>query len=342
MILIIHYERDVPMKILIKKAILHILDKKNGKMLFSEEELDIDSEICEDFITNHIKKIIKSSAAKKAHFNNGSKVQGMLREFYENNMPFVDFSLEICKHMYSTAYDEMPASDIMIIIAKIDSEMCVGVLKLDHKALYTHKIVTKGQKMDTQLMQYESILPSNRDKVSEACIISCKDQIITLIDMANKISDDSVSYFSEIFLECNPDISKKEIVQGIEYTLENVRGRLSDIISDEARLKLMIMEQAEEEGFINLADVANEFFDEDKELACDCIEIAKEVNVDKELYLGEKLARQKFGVHKLKFNDGIQLTFPTDLIKYSDIFNFVRNQDGSISICMNNLRLVGD
>ena len=68
--------------IIIRNAIIHIVDSKCGYPVLSDELMDLGPDL-NDFIRNHIFKVASSDEAKSSSFMEESEIAAIIRSFSE-------------------------------------------------------------------------------------------------------------------------------------------------------------------------------------------------------------------------------------------------------------------
>lgn len=329
------------MELYIHNAILHVLNNDGGESYFSTQELDIDSDICYEFITKHVKKLLNNPAAKEATFKSESKVYGMVRSFIDGGVYFKDASVQICQHLSTImlANVDIPSADILVARFEIKGDFYLAILKLNYKECFTHQVVTGADGADNQIMKCRSVLPFDSGKVEEACLIPYNPMVIRLLEKPYPVNGEQVNYFSELFLECGAEISKKEAARILDEVTEDMNQKFfNESIETMAKIKTALMEEAEEgEGYVSIENVAARVFDDNEEMKNQYIEMARDAGLRADIEFGQKFVKQQFGVQKFKAANGIELKFPVELIEDPTVLEIIHNGDGSMSIVLKNL-----
>ncbi|MDF2572014.1 MAG: yejK, partial [Sporomusa sp.] len=79
--------------ITINKAILHILDFNSGVTVFSEQELDTQSNSVVTFLTKHIEKSYNDQNSKTGKFYPNSRFKAQVSDYISGNLDFTSFSI---------------------------------------------------------------------------------------------------------------------------------------------------------------------------------------------------------------------------------------------------------
>ncbi|MDR3238691.1 MAG: nucleoid-associated protein [Clostridiales bacterium] len=328
------------MELKIKNAILHSLDN-SGASVLSERELDIDSEACQDFIGKHVKKLLGNPAAKEAVFHTSSEIHAVIRDWIEGAKFFKDACAPIGRRLCDLMekYPAIPAGDLLIVSFHLKRENYLAILKLNYREYFTHQLTNSDAGADNQLVKYSAALPYDSGKVEEACLIPFDPMLIKVIEKPFELDGEQKNYFSELFLECDPALSKKEAAQILHDVTEEINEKYFDGGVDvPVKIKTALIGEAEEaEGEIRLENVASKVFEDNLEIREAYLGLAREAGFRSDIFLGEKYVRQQFGAQKLKAENGVELKFPASLWNESESIEFVHQPDGSRAILLKNL-----
>ena len=157
----------------IKHVIVHILDSTIGMPVLSDTELEYGSEIAE-FLKEHIAKISSGDDAKECRFyKEESEVYQMLNAYADED--FVTVSKDIASMLYEIMNSniDIPPADLMVVRFKEGEDEYLALLKMNYKALYTHRTMTleDGEGNSNEIIRHKSILPSESQRLTESAII---------------------------------------------------------------------------------------------------------------------------------------------------------------------------
>jgi len=329
------------MALVIRNAILHILCNDGRPSVFSDVELDIDSEVCEAFILKHVKKLIDNPAVRTATFTAGVEVYGWLNDYQNGKTYFKETTLELAKKMdgIMNRYTSIPPCDMLIARVGHKSGDYLAILKLSYQEVYAHK--TSGT--DNQLKKCNA-LPFNTGKVEYAALVALNggSMPISVVEKPAVIDGNNVLYFSELFLECETTPSKKEQVKLIdEVTVEFVEEHFANDPKVSARIKTALLEEAEaEEGFVSMDNVAQAAFEGKEEIKTQYVNVMREAGIKEDMPLGERVVKQQFATHKIKAENGVEIKFPAQLAAEEDEVEITKNPDGTVTVLFKNLRVM--
>lgn len=128
------------MDIYLKKAVMHIIDRKSGDPVFSQVELDLSTEYIRDFLTKKIQKLA-SSQTKTGILAEDSAVAQMLETAADNFIPFSESFVSRWYEVYKESEDA-PDSDVFVVLYELDTRLYVAFLKVKYAESFTHYVDT--------------------------------------------------------------------------------------------------------------------------------------------------------------------------------------------------------
>jgi len=329
----------MPLKI--RNAILHILRNDGRPSVFSEVELDIDSEVCEAFISKHVKKLLDNPGVRTATFRPESPLYQYLGAFQGGNAYFKETAADIAAKLDEIMQrnPSIPPCDLLLARVGTKDGEYFAVLQLGYQEVYAHK----SKDADNQLTLC-SALPFATGKVEYACLVALDgpSMPISIIEKPAVIDGNAVMYFSELFLECDSSPSKKEQAKLIdEINTDFVQEYYNNSPTVQAKIKTALLEEAEEsEGFVSMDNVAANIFEASDELKFQYINTMRDAGIVEELPLGQRVVRQQFQTHRIKAENGVEIKFPAELAAQGDEVEITTHADGTISVLLKHLRTV--
>jgi len=329
------------MSLKIRNAILHILRNDGRPSVFSESELDIDSEVCEAFITKHVKKLMDNPGVRTATFKPESKLYQYLGAFQAGNAHFKETATGIAQKLdeIMKRYPSIPPCDLLLARVGSKNGEYFAILQMGYHEVYAHS--SKGA--DNQLTLC-SALPFATGKVEYACLVALDgpSMPISILEKPAVIDGEAVLYFSELFLECDSSPSKKEQAKLIdEINGEFVQEYYNNSPTIQAKIKTALLEEAEEaEGFVSMDNVAAQVFEAGDELKLQYINTLRDAGIQEDLPLGQRVVRQQFGTQKIKAENGVEIKFPAELAAQGEEVEITTHVDGTISVLFKHLRTV--
>lgn len=326
----------------IKRAILHILDGNSGVSVYSDEELDVSDASINNFISKHIEKVYEDASLRNAEFSDNSGFKYQLTEFIKDEDTFVSLSQFIAKRMYEgiTQSDKPDSSDLIVCDCILNERPTLAILKCDNKIGYTHQVMQGEGKVKNQIINHYAILPTTTQKISECAFINHEDFTIKYKGKNRKIDGETADLIADILLECIYDISSRESVNAVKKIAKKVTEENGgDAIETMSKMKEYITENIEEgeKTYIDTEEVAEKIFDGKPGMRDEFIQKIEKANVPQKVEMNSYVTKKLASNVEIVTDIGVELTFPAEYYQNSDYVSFINNEDGTISIQINNI-----
>ena len=322
----------------IKHVIVHILDSTIGMPVLSDTELEYGSEIAE-FLKEHIAKISSGDDAKECRFyKEESEVYQMLNAYADED--FVTVSKDIASMLYEIMNSniDIPPADLMVVRFKEGEDEYLALLKMNYKALYTHRTMTleDGEGNSNEIIRHKSILPSESQRLTEAAIIRLEDLALWVIERKYEVNGEKTNYFSFLFLKCSAHLSHKSKLSIVSKAVESIQKEGYDEterFEKQMRAKSIIQEEIEDKGGFVVEELAEKIFDQQPEL-----KVAFQDKMEKYDMVKEQIQPQsentvrKYQNQHLYTDTGIEIKIPMEQYKNPKSVEFITNPDGTISV----------
>lgn len=327
------------MEIQIEKAVLHVLDKNSSMPIFSEELLDLTDDAIYNFISMNLKKMCDDNSTKTGKLSETNELFESIEQIDEK---FVEISREIADKLYRIMMqqDSIPSADLLVAIATIDGKRMLGIVKLNYKEGFTHFVDYTNTATSNKIIKHKVIFATEGQKTDEGVMIDLVNHKVMITEKEYLIDGDKINYFSEIFLKCKVEISRNEAVKIVNKVAKEINKKYfdSDFTKDVA-VKETIHDEIQETSKINICTIAKKAFGDNKEIQEEYIEEVKKAGVKEEITFAGEEPEKKFSKHKIKTDNGIELSIPTDIYKDKNAIEFINNPDGTISILITNVKM---
>jgi len=320
------------MDITIRKAILHILDSTAAMPVFSQRELDVKDEEVEGFITSHVTKIYSDLGVKDVKFLENSKIKQIIGEDFDN---FSELSMKISNKLFSLmkTHTDIPGADLLVAVIDIDDDPCLAVIKYNYKKGYTHFVEYNDSGVANKLMVHSVILASESQRVDEAALIMLDSNRVLVLEKPFLIDGERENYFSKLFLSTTTELSKKESMQTVsEKAIEIAEKYYDDDFEKPAMLKEAIYNNLSDDREVNLDNIAEQVFGDDKKAKTEYLDNLKYAGVKETIRFEKENPEKPYSKHKIKTDCGIEINIPMELYKNKDTIEFINNPNGTISI----------
>lgn len=325
--------------IIIKNAIVHILDSTVGIPVLSDTPLDCGSDLC-DFFKAHIAKISESDEQKCCEFEEDSPVYEYFRQF--SSEFFVDFSKVLAEGLYSimNANIAIPPADLAVVSFRCDGKDYMALLKLNYKSGYTHLTGSSDQGNSNDIIMQKALLPSETQRLSEAVIVDMEDYSIRLLEKKYEINGKKDNYLSTLYLHCHGPLSQKSRLDIVTKAVEQVNKKYypEDDVDRKLEVKTVIYSELEEQGSLNVEAVKQKVFADNPEMQQEFQEKVEKYNIqNEEIRPQNQQTIKKFQKQVLTTDTGIEISIPMELLKDTDNIQFITNADGTISLHIENI-----
>lgn len=329
--------------IVIRNAIVHILDSTVGIPVLSDRELSYGSDFA-DFLKEHIYRVLVSDDKKNCEFiREESEVFKLLSE-NDGEMDFVGFSRNIASKLYEIMNSniEIPAADLIVVCFEINQINQLAFLKMNYRASYMHTTISDEGVNTNSVTKYKSMLPSETSRLTEAAVINLTDYKIKLIEKKYSINGVKENYFSKLFLNCTSNLSQKAKLNIVEKAIDTVQKEyFNDLeqFEEKMRAKSVIHEELTNQGSITVEEVADKVFEEKPELKDKFKEKVKKykINEEEEIIPQNETTTRKFEKQHLTTDTGIEIKIPMEQYNSTDNIEFLTNEDGTISVLIKNI-----
>jgi len=325
--------------IIIKKAIIHILDSSMGIPVLSDNELECGPDLY-DFFRVHIEKITSGDDIKTCTFDEDSEVLTLLNTF-ESDF-FVDVSKNLAADLYQimNANIEIPAADLAIILFRHSEVDYLGLLKMNYKSSYTHYTNSASGENTNDIVRQKALLPSESQRLSEAAIINLETMEIFVLEKKYDIGGVKTNYLSSLFLKCHGPLSSKAKINIVAKAIEQVNNKYfdEDDIKRKMEVKKVLYDGFEASGGLDIENVKEKLFEDKEDMKQEFEEKIEKYQIEEEIIKPQNPQTMKKYVRQfLKTDTGIEISIPMEVYNDSESIEFMTNPDGSISVILKNI-----
>lgn len=326
----------------LKRAILHILDGNSGISVYSDEELDVTDASINSFITKHIEKVYEDAGLRSGEFSDNSGFKYHLTEYIKDENYFPQMTKFIAERIYEgvTQSDKPDSSDLIVCDCVINERPILAVLKCENKIGYTHQVMQDEGKVKNQIINHYAILPTTSQKISECAFVNMDDYSIRYIGKKRKIDGETSDLIADVFLECIYDISSRESVNAVKRIAKKVAEENGgDALETLSKMKEYITENVEEREneYIEPEKVAEKIFDGKPGMRDEFMEKLEKANVPQKVEVNSYVTKKLSSNVKVVTDIGVEIIFPAEYYQNSEYIEFINNDDGKISIRINNI-----
>lgn len=328
-------------EIRLRSVIMHICDSTTGEPVLSDELLDCGSEL-QDFIKEHIANIFGGDDCKRCEFYRQESEIYKLLENYDD-ADFISISKDIAGYLYHIMNSniDIPAGDLFVVRFVSDSLEYLGILKMNYKAMYTHRSHPSGDFMVNEIIRHKTLLPAEGQKLAEAAIIRLTDLAVWCVEKKAEINGKKEEYFSELFLKCSTKLSNKRKLALVSKAIESVNN---DAYEEERRFepqmqaKAKINQMLEKNGGFVVEELGDVVFADRQDLRTAFQDKMEKYNMVKEEVLPQSEATtRKYGKQCIITDSGIEIKIPMDQYENTQNVVFETNPDGTVTLTIRNI-----
>jgi len=330
-------------EIRLRQVILHIMDSTLGQPGLSDEVLDMGAEL-QDFVKEHIAKIFSGDDSKKCEFHKRESEIYQILDTYDDDR-FIEISKDIASYLYQIMNSniDIPAADLFIARFACDSLEYLAILKMNYKAMYTHRSVPGEEGVVNEIFRYKEILPGEGQKLAEACVIRLNDLVVWLVEKKAEINGKKEDYFSELFLKCHTSLSDKRKLTLVQKAIENVNNGAyeeTDRYEPQMKAKAIINEQLEKNGGFVVEEIGDLIFSEREDLRTAYQDQMEKFNIVKEEVLPQSENTTKRYKRQVLVTDaGIEIKIPMNQYEDGNV-EITTNPDGTSSLVIKNIGVI--
>ncbi len=323
------------MNILIKKAILHIVDKNSQNLVLSDELLDLENDTVYNFLNKKIDKMLDIMKNKSGEINDNSPIMPFLTNIYDN---FLDSSKNIAEKLFQilNQYVEIPAGNILIILVDIETVPHLLICKMGYKEELTHSINYNDDKISTSITKQKELFNSGLNQKDDIAFINLETKNV-MIRENRVLLEDYVFYFSQLFLQ----VSCKE---SLKDTIKKIDNLAYDVVKKHYDDDLEVLSNVKEEIYKSLDDkkidiprLATICFNDNDLAKEEMLANIEELNLNPVIYFNDVNAIESYDKHQIKTNTGIEIKIPIALYQNKNAVEFIKNTDGTTSILIKNI-----
>ncbi len=325
----------------LNKAILHILDFHSGITVFSEQELNLDSESVATFLRKHIEKSFSDSGAQSGSFLDNSTFNKQLTEYVSDTLNLIEFSTYIANLMHASVAksDKLHSMDLLVCDFSVDTVRYVCILECAHRPAFTHQVSNDQDGIHNDIVNHHAILPSITQKLDAYAFINVETSSIKFVDKKRLVDGEEAFILPDVVLECSTVMSPKSTVKLMNSIAQKVaenHGQSSVFAISKA--KNLVMENLETSDRIEPEELGKEIFESSAIMQKEFVEEIKNAGIpDTVVMIDKSYAIRTNKNHKIKTDTGIEISIPADYYQNTEYIEFINNTDGTLSIQLKNI-----
>ena len=327
-------ERD---EIILRNAVLHIMDSTLGFPVLSDTMLDLNEELA-DFLRDHIYRIISGDDVKKCRFEDHSQMGNLLKEFQEEHM--LAMSQEIATYLYQimNANIDIPAGDVFFVTYQLESRLHLAILKMNYREYYVHYTETLEEGNFNDVVKQKAALPGG-GRLAEAAFLDLSNQELLITEKKYEVNGEKVNYFSELFLECTTRMSQKTKLAIVTRAVEQINKKFfEDDLDKQMEAKSIIHNDIVEQGALIPESIGEKLYGHIPEIQEEFTEKLEKYHMaTEEVKPANPTTYKKYEKQFLTTDTGIEINIPMEEYNNKNHVEFITNPDGTISVLIKNI-----
>ena len=334
------HKKGYNMIVNIKKAVLHILDANSGISVFSKEELDLENKNTIAYICEHIDKVCNNPSMRTGIFKENSGFLYQLKQYKNNQIDFLSLSQNIAEKFYDLIResDNITSSDLIISDCMMGEKPTIAIMKCDNKIGFVHQIMKNSESVKNEIVNHYAIMPPLSQRFSDYAFISLDDFSIKYKPKNIMVEGEKIDMFADGILECDFDFSTKESFNKMRKLAKKVTEDFAgNEIDTEAKIKMYVKDTAIVNENIKVEEVAEAVFNNSPSAREEFVEKVREAEIPETFKMNEYVTKRVNKNLKIVTDTGIEISFPPEYYKDEENIFIINNDDGTISIQINNV-----
>ena len=327
-------------EIIIRNAIIHILDSRVGVPVLSGNLLEMSPDL-NDMIRGYIYKIATGDELKQCSFEEGeSKVFSILQGFEEDYL--VATSQELAKELYAimNANIEIPPADFLVATYQVNGILHMALLKLNYKETFMH--LTGNTEEGTNyndIVKQTATLPSPSQKLSEAVLINMEDFSVQVIEKKYDINGVKENYLSKLFLKCHAKMSQKTKMAIVNRAVEQINKKyFEEDFDKQLETKSIIQQEMQDSGSLHMDCIGEKMYGAIPEIKEEFTEKLDKYNLTSdEICPQSETTTKRYQKQYITTDTGIEINIPMDQYNENENVEFITDPEGTISIVIKNI-----
>ncbi|MBB6218211.1 nucleoid-associated protein YejK [Anaerosolibacter carboniphilus] len=336
--------RDID-SVVIKKAILHVLDRNADGPILTDYEQEIDEDIHE-FLERHIVKSLNCEDNRTAKFKGGdTAVREAVSEIMEKGN-FIEASQRIAERLFKSMKTSnlVSSGDLVICFYTAHEKEYIAILKLDYRTSYIHNVTFQDDKLKNEILPQHIGLPGTGQKLQQCAFIKAVDEdadfdLIVLDNMAYA-DEDAALYFTHTFLNCEVLVDDREKTRAFRNITEKwTRKNLKEDFEKAQEVREEMATALKHSAEIDIEKFTQNVFGTDIDMAQNFIQhfFKEGLNADR-FEIDKRYVEKKMKRKTMKTDTGIEIKGDYEDFEDRMKFEIKRNGDGTVDLVIKNVR----
>lgn len=321
-------------ELLINAAVLHIFDYQSNQTILSDVTMNLDDKTVEHYIRKSITKCMVDMRNQKGFFQETSPVLSSIKQYQAQQMNFIAVSKQISQLLQTYLQQTTKAYDVLFSDFTYEQQRYLAFYILENQMAYTHMTKTNVG-IENTIVKQASLLPTTSKKIQTYAFINLTTFEIAFVDEMHWKHE---NVLQQLVLDCTYEKSKQEVFQKVNDIVEEVALEVdSNPTLLLGKYKNYVKQAFEDALPLTQESLATNVFNESEEMQNTFISSSLQHELPKEVEIPKQYVSRKTKSQRIKTDTGIELTFPTEYSENAEFIEFVRKEDGTISIEIKNV-----
>lgn len=325
--------------VIVRKAILHILDIDEPGPNCSQYLLELTPDVAE-FIAANVHRLHTGDDVKDCRFDEeNSAFFKSLYGFSEDDL--TGFSIATAQEMYQIMKQNLsiPGGDLIMATCQIHSQMYLVLLKVAYRTVLVHRTTQEPEGNCHHIGRQEGALVSAGAKPAEAALINLSDYHLRMTEKKYDMEGKKDVYFSTLLLGCQGKLSEKAKMDIVAKAVNTVNEACyEDNVTQKMETKRILQEEIVQTGAIDIQALPEKLYPGHKEAQEKFTEKVEKYHMDKEEIRPQLATTSKKLTKQFLVTDtGIEINIPMDQYTNEDSVEVITNADGTVSVLIKNI-----
>ncbi|QXM06162.1 nucleoid-associated protein [Crassaminicella indica] len=335
--------------IILKKAIIHVLDRNGDVPILTDFEQEINEDIHE-FLEKHIIKSLQDEENRKGKFRGGlSVVKEACYNIFKNEESFIDASKAIAEQLFKAmkSNNNISSCDLVVCLYTAEDKDYIGILKLDYKKSFIHDVEFVDDKLKVSIIPQTIGLPGMSQRLQKCAFIKAADEndeydmIVLDKQIYGKDEDGEIAqFFINDFLNCDVLLDSRDKTKIFKRAAEKwTRKNLKEDIDKAQELREEVISSFKNCAEVDIEKFSQNVFGNDIKMQENFINHMDQEGLKLEAFeIDKSWVEKKMKKRIMKTDTGIEIKGGYEDFEDRMKFEIIRNGDGTINIMIKNVR----
>lgn len=339
--------------VIVRKAIIHVLDKNADAPIFTDYEQEIMEDVHE-FLEKHILKALEDEDNRKAKFRAGTTVvKDACQSIFEDEEQFVEASKVIANQLFKAMKqnNQVSSADLVVCLYEAQEHNYIGILKMDYKKSFIHNVEFLDDKLKISIMPQAIGLPNMGQRLQKCAFIKeiddTEDFDLILLDKQTFKGEDEgevAQFFSSQFLNCEIIVDSRDKTKLFRQITEKwTRKNLKDDIQKAQEVREEVAASLKNEIEIDVEKFAIDVLGKDVDLQQNFIQqLSQEGLTHPQFDIDKNWVEKRMKRRILKTDTGIEIKAGFEDFDDKAKFEMLPQGDGTVDIIIKNVRRISE